>query len=192
MTEAAENKTEKTAHSESRHFFRGEIYYADLGVGEGSEQCGYRPVVIIQNDIGNRYSPTLIVASISSKIDSKPKMSTHCYIDREGGLSYPSVVLLEQIRTVDKKRIGPYIGHLSARSMEKIDNALSVSVDLVPRSGNSIVMSLCSTCAANFRRANAYALRRLYEKQNESSVCAYCGKRLGFYYEISMLIGGGR
>ena len=81
-------------------YLRGDMYYADLGHGIGSEQEGYRPVVIIQNDVGNKHSPTVIIASITSKKDAKPKLPTHYYIDAENGLELPSIVLLEQLRTV--------------------------------------------------------------------------------------------
>ena len=85
-------------------YLRGELYYADLGTGIGSEQNGYRPVVIIQNDVGNRHSPTTIVAAISTRIGTKAKLPTHYHLGSENGLSQPSMVMLEQIRTIDKKR----------------------------------------------------------------------------------------
>ena len=91
-------------------YLRGDMYYADLGQGIGSEQEGYRPVVIIQNNVGNRHSPTVIIASITSKKDAKPKLPTHYYIHAENGLELPSIVLLEQLRTVDKRRLGDFIG----------------------------------------------------------------------------------
>ena len=85
-------------------YLRGDMYYADLGRGIGSEQEGYRPVVIIQNNVGNKHSPTVIIASITSKTGVKAKLPTHYYIDAEDGLELPSIVLLEQLRTVDKRR----------------------------------------------------------------------------------------
>ena len=95
-----------------RTYKRGDMYYADLGKGIGSEQEGYRPVLIIQNNIGNRHSTTVIVASISSKVDVKPKLPTHYFIDAECGLQLPSIVLLEQLRTVSKQRLEGYVGRL--------------------------------------------------------------------------------
>lgn len=86
-------------------YLRGDMYYADLGQGIGSEQEGYRPVVIIQNNVGNKHSPTVIIASVTSKTDAKPKLPTHYYINAEDGLELPSIVLLEQLRTVDKRRL---------------------------------------------------------------------------------------
>ena len=109
---------------------RGDIFYADLGRGIGSEQKGYRPVLIIQNNVGNKHSPTVIVASITSKVGVKAKLPTHYYVNTESGLEAPSVVLLEQIRTIDKKRLDSYIGHLSKNHIDGIDKALAVSVGI--------------------------------------------------------------
>ena len=96
----------------NRTYHRGDMYYADLGRGIGSEQEGYRPVLIIQNDTGNKHSPTVIVAAISSKVDAKAKLPTHYLLKAENGLELPSLVLMEQLRTIDKRRLETYIGHL--------------------------------------------------------------------------------
>lgn len=109
---------------------RGDLFYADLGKGIGCEQKGYRPVLIIQNNVGNKHSPTVIVASITSKVGVKAKLPTHHFINMESGLEAPSVVLLEQIRTIDKKRLDGYIGHLNDTHIKSIDEALAVSVGL--------------------------------------------------------------
>lgn len=115
----------------SRTYLRGDIYYADLGRGIGSEQEGYRPVVIIQNNKGNRHSPTVIVAAISSKVGVKPKLPTHYFINAECGLELPSIVLMEQIRTLDKQRLTKYIGRLTKEHIQGMNHALAVSVDLI-------------------------------------------------------------
>lgn len=114
---------------------RGEIYYADLSPVVGSEQGGIRPVLIVQNDLGNRYSPTVIAAAITSQRD-KSKLPTHIELSsRSCGLSRDSVVLLEQVRTIDKRRLKERMGRLDDSSMAKIDRALSVSFGLrSPRS----------------------------------------------------------
>lgn len=112
-------------------YSRGDIYYADLGLGVGSEQKGYRPVVIIQNNIGNRYSPTVIVAPVSSKVGIKAKLPTHCYIHSESGLDLPSIILLEQLRTLDKQRLEGYIGRVNEKHIFKLDRALAISVGLI-------------------------------------------------------------
>lgn len=111
---------------------RGDIYYADLSPVVGSEQGGLRPVLIIQNDVGNKYSPTVIAAAITSKL-GKSKMPTHIdvYADKFG-LAKDSVILLEQIRTIDKKRLKEKMGHLDTGIMQQVNSALSVSFGLNP------------------------------------------------------------
>ena len=115
----------------SRTYLRGDMYYADLGRGIGSEQEGYRPVVIIQNNKGNKHSPTVIVAAISSRVGIKPKLPTHYFINAECGLERPSIVLMEQVRTLDKQRLTKYIGRLTNEHIQGMDHALAVSVDLI-------------------------------------------------------------
>ena len=113
---------------------RGDIYYADLSPVVGSEQGGLRPVLIIQNDVGNRYSPTVIAAAITSRM-SKTKLPTHIDIYAErAGLARDSIVLLEQLRTLDKRRLREKLGHLDEGMMGEIDTAIAVSLGLVPRS----------------------------------------------------------
>ncbi|MBQ1212571.1 MAG: type II toxin-antitoxin system PemK/MazF family toxin [Clostridia bacterium] len=109
---------------------RGDIFYADLSPVIGSEQGGLRPVLIVQNDVGNRYSPTVIAAAITSRM-TKTRLPTHIDIyASDAGLSKDSVVLLEQIRTIDKQRLKEKMGHLSDRMMAEVDEALSVSFGL--------------------------------------------------------------
>ena len=114
----------------AKPYYRGELYYADLGKGIGSEQEGYRPVVIIQNNTGNKYSPTVIIAPVTTNHNAKTKLPTHCYIGAESGLDTFSVILLEQLRTVDKKRLGHYVGHLNRTHLQQLNQALAISVDL--------------------------------------------------------------
>lgn len=112
---------------------RGDIYYADLSPVVGSEQGGLRPVLIIQNDVGNRYSPTVIAAAITSRL-GKTKLPTHIDVHAErAGLSRDSVVLLEQLRTLDKRRLKERMGRLDDDMMREIDAAIAVSLGLVPR-----------------------------------------------------------
>jgi len=110
---------------------RGDIYYADLSPVVGSEQGGIRPVLIIQNDIGNKYSPTVIATAITSQIN-KAKMPTHIELGaNEYGLSKDSVVLAEQIRTIDKRRLKEKIGHVEDEKMAKVNEALEISFGLI-------------------------------------------------------------
>jgi len=110
---------------------RGDMFYADLSPVRGSEQGGVRPVLIIQNNIGNKYSPTVIVAAITSKIN-KGKLPTHVELDT-GHYKIPknSVILLEQIRTIDKTRLEEKIGTLDDRTMAKVNRALSISLGIL-------------------------------------------------------------
>ena len=109
---------------------RGDVFYADLSPVVGSEQGGVRPVLIIQNDIGNKYSPTVIIAAVTSQIN-KAKLPTHIEISGdEYGLNKDSVILAEQVRTIDKKRLKERIGHLDENLMAKVNDALQVSFGL--------------------------------------------------------------
>ena len=109
---------------------RGDIYYADLSPVIGSEQGGLRPVLIVQNDVGNRHSPTVIAAAITSKI-GKTKLPTHIDIfANKVGLAKDSVILLEQVRTLDKKRLKERMGHLDDNIMQKVNDAISISFGL--------------------------------------------------------------
>lgn len=112
---------------------RGDIFYADLSPVVGSEQGGIRPVLIIQNDMGNRHSPTVIAAAITSQMN-KAKLPTHIeLLNPHCGLTKDSVVLLEQIRTLDKRRLRERMGRLDDRMMEQVDTAIAVSFGLRPR-----------------------------------------------------------
>ncbi len=110
---------------------RGELYYADLSPVVGSEQGGIRPVLVVQNDVGNKYSPTVIVCAITSKL-TKAKLPTHVELkEGEAGLLKASVALLEQIRTLDKRRLQERVGAMSPDDMKKVDKALLISLGFV-------------------------------------------------------------
>ena len=110
---------------------RGELYYADLSPVVGSEQGGVRPVLVVQNDVGNKYSPTVIAAAVTSKIN-KAKLPTHIELPSDTyGLQKDSVILLEQIRTLDKRRLKERIGELPLATMSKVDKAILISLGFV-------------------------------------------------------------
>ncbi len=112
---------------------RGEVYLADLSPVQGSEQGGKRPVVIIQNNVGNYHSPTVIVAAITGRID-KAKIPTHVEISKDTyNLDKDSVILLEQVRTIDKKRLREKLTYLNEEKMKEVDKALMISLDLLPK-----------------------------------------------------------
>lgn len=108
---------------------RGDIYYAELDPVVGSEQGGNRPVLIIQNNIGNQHSPTVIIAPITSRRNTESQ-PTHCLLTPRAGLKHSSIVLMEQIRTIDKSRLGNYINSIGTQTLLEIDHALKISVGL--------------------------------------------------------------
>ncbi len=109
---------------------RGDIYYANLNPFVGSEQGGKRPVLVLQNNDGNFFSSTLIIAPLTTRVYKKQDLPTHYIIEKAKGLAYPSIVMLEQIRTIDKKRIISYLGKVGKDQMEEIDDHIRVSLDL--------------------------------------------------------------
>ena len=140
---AQENKKERKAFFPEfeMNIKRGDIYYADLSPVVGSEQGGLRPVLIVQNDVGNKYSPTVIAAAITSKM-GKARLPTH--IDIPGadvGLTKDSVILLEQVRTIDKKRLKEKMGHLDDGTMSHVNNAIQVSFGLGSARSSNILQS---------------------------------------------------
>ena len=168
----------------AKPYYRGELYYADLGKGIGSEQEGNRPVVIIQNNVGNKYSPTVIVAPVTTNHDAKAKLPTHCYIDAESGLDTSSVILLEQLRTIDKKRLGHYVGRLNRTHLQQLNQALAISIDLKAPKKNKIKICLCKACAHNFYDAGSFILRRTGRLQTDNQTCCYCGQKKGTEYTL--------
>lgn len=109
---------------------RGQIYLANLGEGYGSEQGGIRPVLVVQNNKGNKHSPTILVACITSKAHSKHYLPTHYVIPKHVGLKYDSLVMMEQIKVIDEKRIIKYIGKLSPKFMKILDKKIKISFGL--------------------------------------------------------------
>lgn len=115
---------------ENCNYHRGDIYLVDLGTNIGSEQGGCRPVLLVQNDIGNHFGPTLIVAPVSSRYWKKSKQPTHTLIEGIQNLSSPSVVLTEQLLTIDKVRVMKYLGKVPEDQMQNVNKAVMVSLGL--------------------------------------------------------------
>ena len=111
-------------------YSRGDIYYANMEPHVGSEQGGERPVVVLQNDMGNKHSPTLIIATLTSKVDKKLNLPTHVLLDQNPGLRVPSIVQLEQIFTLDKQRMQRFVGQASSEDMDRIEAALKISLGM--------------------------------------------------------------
>jgi len=111
-------------------YIRGDIYYANMEPHVGSEQGGERPVVVLQNDMGNKHSSTLIIATLTSKVDKKLNLPTHVLLDQNPGLKVPSIVQLEQIFTIDKRRVQRFAGQTSSEEMDRIEAALKISLGM--------------------------------------------------------------
>ena len=165
-----------------RKYNRGEMYFAHLDDGIGSEQKGRRPVVIIQNDIGNTHSPTLIVAPITSEIYNKSQLPTHYFLKADYGLQKDSFILLEQIRTIDKTRIDKYIGRIPEVHIEKINHALEISIGLNKNEKKKIW--LCDTCAKKVRSTGVFSITHSTRFVSRKESCYLCRKRNGALYHI--------
>ena len=121
---------------EKWRYSRSDIYYANMEPNVGSEQGGERPVVVLQNDAGNKHSPTLIIATLTSRVDKKRHLPTHVLLDHNPGLKVPSIVQLEQIFTIDKRRLQRFVGNASAEEMDQIETALKISLGMNLSSNN--------------------------------------------------------
>ena len=160
---------------------RGEIYHANLNPVFGSEQGGYRPVLIIQNNRGNQHSPTVIVAAITSQ--PKTKLPTHVPINGISGLEKESFVLLEQIRTVDKRRLDDYVGRLNRDQMNRVEKALRTSME-IKKLDKPVLMCLCPVCAKPFYNSKEHFIIRADQNQTIKETCMFCNVRQGYDYLI--------
>jgi mRNA interferase MazF len=178
---------------------RGQMYFADLNPVIGSEQGGIRPILVVQNDVGNRHSPTIIVAPITTQV-KKTWLPTHIGIPPSFGLPHQSMVMLEQVRTIDRSRFGEYLGYLDNDVMDYIDEALAISIGLsdllgqgrpvhheTPHQGKSdpdeLVLTLCGSCRQRFINSPAHIVRRADPTQKKET-CMYCNVRTGYDYRI--------
>lgn len=156
---------------------RGDIYYARLSPVEGSEQGGVRPVLVIQNNKGNKYCPTVIVAPITGK-GKKYYLPTHVKLSRKTELPQRSMVLLEQIRTLDKQRLREYVGHVQEAEMEKINQGIRASLAIPEEQKKAEPegkkLCLCPNCANQFYSSPDHVIRRAGGKQDENGICEYC------------------
>lgn len=165
---------------------RGDIFYADLSPVIGSEQGGLRPVLIVQNDVGNRYSPTVIAAAITSKT-GKTKLPTHIDVsgdsDTAPGLARDSVILLEQVRTIDKKRLRERIGRLDFYTMQKVNSAISVSFGLSEEPAHAAVASTVSDVFISSVRGAAAVSGEIHAsaevRETESAEAVFSSKSEG-------------
>lgn len=159
---------------------RGDIYIAQLGEAQGCEQRGRRPVLVVQNNIGNKYSPAVIVAAITGQ--RKPKLPTHVELFDEKGVENHSIVLLEQLRTIDKRRLMKKVGYLKSSTMKKINARLQWSLGLTKK--YPLEITLCSKCLAQFSDIESGTIWRVNMDQTEKESCTYCGIKRGYDYYI--------
>jgi len=163
---------------------RGDIFYADLNPVIGSEQGDTRPVLVVSNNIGNKYSPTIIVIPITSS-PRKNKQSTHVTIPYSCGLEVDSIALAEQIRTIDRSRLDSYIGHIGNSSKTAIDKALAVCVGLDRQrspKGGITALSLCRRCEADFRDGGYVLVKQGWQEVKET--CDFCRVHKGLNFAI--------
>ena len=167
---------------------RGDIFYADLSPVIGSEQDGFRPVLIIQNDVGNNHSPTVIVAPISSQI-KKVEQPTHVLLPSELELPEESMVMLEQIRTVDRARLDSYIATADDNTMRTVNKAIRISLGLVTNKSaqhsKRLTLCLCPTCASAFYQSKDHYIRRVNLSAKTKEPCDFCRVRRGYDFTIS-------
>lgn len=159
---------------------RGQIYIADLNPVVGSEQGGVRPFLILQNDIGNLHSPTIIGAAVTSNT-AKDRLPTHVFVTPRECLRSKSVVLLEQVRTIDKSRLKRYLCTLDHSTMEAVNRALLTSIDIRTPRYRALTICMCPICIQRFHDSNLYLQRslRFRDKQYE---CDFCRRRQGIKY----------
>ena len=169
---------------------RGQLYMADFGSEVGSEQSGVRPIVILQNNTANRFCPTLTVAPLTTKL-KKIRQLSHVLVLRGNGLESDSMVLLEQIRSIDRTRLIQPLGQLTAVDMNRVDLALAGHLSLAPAADpdeNRQLLTLCTVCSKSLMVGRKYLLRRFDVTQREKALCSHCRLRKGFDYWVSPLM----
>ena len=163
---------------------RGDIYYANLDPVIGFEQDGTRPCLVVQNEMGNKHSPTIVIVPITRNLNKKP-IPTHVTIPHISGLSADSLALVEQIRTIDRSRLCEYIGRINGVVQEKIDNALAVCVDIernISQKAEVITLCLCPRCESDFWDSGCVLVKRGWQKDKKS--CDFCGTRNGLVFGV--------
>ena len=181
-------ENQKATTQTEKKIRRGDLYYVNFGYNIGSVQNYCRPGVVIQNNSGNATSPTVIVAAITSEI-KKANLPVHAYIGARFGLTAPSMALLEQVKTVDKRTLGDYIGHISPECMRRIDRAAAYSIGLRNIRAKAaqkpdLQLCLCPVCAQQFITSTVHVIRRADSLQMEKDDCDYCRVRRGFDFNI--------
>ena len=168
---------------------RGDIFYAYLNPVVGSEQGDCRPVLIVQNDVGNEHSPTVIVTPLTRNLRKNP-LPTHVLLSKSCGLDTDSLVLAEQIRTIDRSRLSNYIGHIDKETQNSVDTALAVCIGLEKKrqpKGEMLVLTLCSRCETDFRKSDYLLVKKGWQEIKEN--CDFCKTAKGLSFGIFNLDG---
>jgi mRNA interferase MazF len=163
---------------------RGDLFFADLDPVIGSEQGEFRPVLVVQNNAGNTYSPTVVVVPTTGNLNKK-SLPTHVLIPQSSGLDNDSLALVEQIRTIDRSRLHGYIGHIGGKVQSEIDTALLVCVGIEERrssKGEMLTLTLCVRCENNFRDSGYVLVKKGWQETKEE--CDFCKVRLGLTFGI--------
>ena len=167
--------------SYKQRVYRGEVYFASFSHTTGAEIFGSHPVVIVQNDIGNHYSGTVIGVVLTSS-NKKEAMPTHVILQEPGSPCNGSMAMAEQIFTIDKQRLRGYVGRLSEYSMRRIDEAMRKSLSISRK--EPTMMCLCPRCVRAFEERPHHSVRRVDWKQQAKDTCTYCGMGMGYDYWI--------
>jgi len=181
-------KNEGTRNMNNKTIRRGEIYFARLNPVIGSEQGDTRPVLVVQNNIGNKYSPTIVVTPITSN-HKKSHLPTHVKIPLATGLDVDSLALVEQIRTIDRSRFDGYIGRIDTNVQLKIDDALAVCVgiEISRASKEMLTLCLCPRCESNFRKSGRVLIKKGWQKTRKR--CDFCEVNNGLVFGIFNMDG---
>jgi len=163
---------------------RGEIYYANLNPIVGSEQGDKRPVLVVQNEKGNKHSPTIVVTPITCNLNKNP-LPTHVTIPQISGLTADSLALVEQIRTIDRARLDGYIGRIGGKVQDEIDSALAVCVGIdknILQKAKILTLCLCYRCEGDFWDSGCILIKKGWQKEKER--CDFCETRQGLVFGI--------
>jgi len=163
---------------------RGEIYYANLNPVVGSEQGGSRPVLIVSNNVGNKHGPTVVVTPITCVLKKK-LLPTHVLIPQSVGLEVDSLALAEQIKTLDRSRLGEFVGRINSTIQAEIDNALAVCVGIDEnryKEAEILTLCLCSHCERDFSNSGCILIKKGW--QRVKTLCDFCGTRNGLTFGI--------
>jgi len=173
----------------TKYIKRGEIYYANLNPIIGSEQGAIRPVLVVQNNIGNKYSPTIVVIPITCNLKKK-FLPTHVKIPLSSGLEVDSLALVEQIRTIDRSRFGEYVGCIEKNVQLRIDDALIICVGIKESHSTKcdmLTLCLCPQCKRNFMDSGCILVKKGWQKKKGS--CDFCEARQGFIFGVFNMDG---